>query len=108
MECCEGHCAETVVAAVVLGAIWLLLSPVGDARPHAHAALVCNNYVDATVYNDTKFRMDPYFVGLGVTNFICDDQDVVTVNPGTAAHLEDRRRPLRRGGARPLPTHKWR
>jgi hypothetical protein len=71
---------------VVLGAV-LLLPSTGDAHPRAQAAAACSNsFVDATVYNDTSLRMDPYFFGYGLTNSVCDDQHPGSVQPHSSGH----------------------
>lgn len=75
-----------MAALVVFAAVWLLLSPAGGAHPRARAAACGFSYVDATVYNDTNFRMDPYFFDKGLTNSVCDDQHPGSVQPHSSGH----------------------
>jgi hypothetical protein len=75
-----------LVVSVVLGAMWVLLPSAGDSRPHVNAVDACPgfSFVDATVYNETTFRMDPYFFDKGFTNSICEHPG--SVQPGKAGH----------------------
>lgn len=82
----RGALRRSAVVWVLLGSIWLLLPSAGDTRPHAHAADACPSFsfVDATVHNETQFRMDPYFFDKGFTNTICEHPG--SVQPQTAGH----------------------
>jgi hypothetical protein len=69
----RGPFRTSVVVSVVLGAMLLLLPSAGDSRSRARAADACSfSYVEATVYNDTDFRMEPYFFDKGFTNAVCE------------------------------------
>ena len=84
----RGALRRSVVVSVVLGAVWLLLASVGHSRPRAHTADACPSFsfVDATVYNETKFRMDPYFFDKGFTNSVCEGPG--SVQPGAVGHFK--------------------
>jgi hypothetical protein len=75
-----------MVSSVVIAMMWLTLSPAGGADPRARAAACSFTYVDATVYNETALRMDPYFFDKGFTNTVCDDQHPGSVQPRSAGH----------------------
>jgi hypothetical protein len=75
-----------MVSAVALATMWLTLSPAGGAHPRARTAACSFTYVDATVYNETALRMDPYFFDKGFTNSVCDEQHPGSVQPHSAGH----------------------
>lgn len=86
MLCCgvRGALHRSMVVLVVLGAMSVLV-PSAGARPRAHASGACSfSYVDVTVYNETKFRMDPYFFDKGFTNAVCEYPG--SVLPGATGH----------------------
>jgi hypothetical protein len=82
----RGALRGSVVVSMVVGALWLLLASAGDSRSRARAADPCPgfSFVDATVYNETAFRMDPYFFDTGVTNSVCEHPG--SVKPGAVGH----------------------
>lgn len=85
-ELTRGALRKSVIVWVLLGAMWVLLPSASDALPRAHAADACPgfSFVDATVYNETQFRMDPYFFDKGFTNSVCEHPG--SVQPGAAGH----------------------
>jgi hypothetical protein len=98
----------SMVASVVLAAMWLMLSPAGADHPRARAAATCNNtFVRATVKNQTTLPMAVWFFGFGLTNAVCNDQHPRGA-AGLGGSVASRRQPLQHVGDDQIPAHKWR
>lgn len=82
----RGVLRRSVIVWASIGALGLLLPSANDARQRAHAADACPSFsfVDATVRNETPFRMDPYFFDKGFTNAVCEHPG--SVQPGATGH----------------------
>lgn len=74
----------SLVALMALAAALWALAPADAAGPRARATATCSGtYVRATVLNQTNLRMDPSFVGHGLTNAICSNARPRSIQPGS-------------------------